>query len=205
MSLRIFPAQFIYWSSVKNHSKIKEKYYPLILKNKNEYGSKFIETVNKRWNCDCYSSFFSPKDTKNIFDNDFLNEVIWDPFDEMLDEFIKFPINLPIPIPKQSNISDIWYNHYDKGMYQEVHNHSPNNKVVHFSGIYLMELNEDNTTTFVYKNECKLYSSVSNIFNYKTKHIGEGNVIIFPSELLHYVNPSLKSRTTVSFNIVSEY
>jgi predicted 2-oxoglutarate/Fe(II)-dependent dioxygenase YbiX len=205
MNLHIFPTKFIYWSRIKNHNKIKEKYYPLILKNQNEYGSKFRETVSKKWNCDCYSSFFSPEDTKNIFDDDFSNEVIWSVFDEMLNVFNNSPIDLSMPIPKQSRICDIWYNHYDHGMYQEIHNHSHNNPIVHFSGIYLMELNEDNTTIFFNKNECKFYSDKIDVITYDTKHIGEGNVIIFPSELLHYVNPSLKGRTTVSFNITSEY
>jgi hypothetical protein len=203
MNLFTFPTKFVYWSSVRNHTKIKEKYYPLILKNQNEYGNKFREIVNRKWNCDCYSSFFSPKDTENIFDNYFTQEVIWDVFDRMIYELNNSLIKLPIP--QKSRIFELWYNHYTKGMHQEIHNHYGSNPTSHFSGIYLMDLNEDNTTVFVDKNECKIYCPTSNIANFRTDHIGEGNVIIFPSELLHFVNPSLENRTTVSFNINSEY
>ena len=33
----------------------------------------------------------------------------------------------------------------------------------------------------------------------------EGTVIIFPSELIHYVNPVKKDRVTISFNIVTTF
>ncbi len=204
MNIFTFPAKFVYWEKVKNHTNIKNKYYPIILQHKEKYGDYCKDVIKSKWNCDCYSSFFMRDNNLHVnFEDDFLNDVIWETFDKMLYDLNKSILN--VPIPKNSYILDLWYNNYTKGMFQEIHNHEGNNITIHYSGIYLLDLKENNTTVFIDNTHCKLYDTSSGFKNFKTDHITEGNVIFFPSELMHFVNPCFTDRTTVSFNIVSKY
>lgn len=100
--------------------------------------------------------------------------------------------------PIDSKLSAIWFNIYEEGSFQEVHVHNGNS--VSFSGIYLMELNEPNTTTFTVNDEISYLNG-----RISTADIEEGSVILFPSTLEHYVNPSKFDRTTIAFNIQSEF
>jgi hypothetical protein len=203
MNIFTFPAKFVYWDKVKTHDKIKSKYYPRIIDHKNKYSEK-CKTKNKSWNCDCITSFFMKDEGPNVnFEKDFFDEVIWNTFDEMLLNLNKSVLNVPIPI--KSYVRNLWYNHYTEGMHQEIHTHEKNNLTMHYSGIYLLDVQEENTTVFVDNNNCHLYDVNSGLKSYQTKHIKEGNVIFFPAELMHFVNPCLKSRTTISFNIECEF
>ena len=195
-----FPSPFVWWSKVKNHSEIKSKYLPLIDVdfdlNRNVYDK------NNTWACQVTSSFFNGSDTSPIFDTNFYNSVVWDCLDKMLEELSK---KLYLPVPIESRISRIWYNKYDPGSWQEIHDHSPCfNYGETFSGIYLLDLNESNGTVFYQQSKLRCFSQEYShrIF---TDHIEDGCVILFPSELAHYVKPSVNSRTTVSFNIASKY
>jgi hypothetical protein len=199
MNLFIFPAKFVYWKSVKNHDLIKQQYYLKILDELEQKKNTFQSQVENNWQCNCYSNFFE-KENNTIFDQNFIDQVVWSIFDEMIYDLNKSCLNFPIP--KKSYLKDIWYNYYEKGMFQEVHNHSDFSHISHFSGIYLMDLNGDNTTIFSDLNSTNTYPN-SHLF--KTSHIKEGNLIIFPSKLMHYVNPCLDNKLTVSFNILSEY
>jgi hypothetical protein len=197
MNIFTFPTKFIYWEKIKSHKKIKDKYHSIILEHKEKYGDYCKDLVKSKWNCNCYSSFFMRNNDLHIkFEDDFLTEVIWNVFDKMF-----YDLNnsiLKLPVPKSSYIVDMWYNYYTKGMFQEIHNHESNEKTIHYSGIYLLDLHETNTTNFV-------DNTFSGFSEFKTNNMEEGNVIIFPSELLHYANPCLSDRITVSFNIASKY
>jgi hypothetical protein len=200
MNLFIFPAKFVYWKSVKNHKSIKNQYYPKIIDKLNKEKQTFLSQVENKWDCSCYSNFFEKNGTV-IFDQHFIDHVIWSVFDEMLEDLSNSILNFPIP--KKSHIKKIWYNYYEKGMFQEVHNHTGFFcGTSHFSGVYLMDLNENNTTIFT---DIEPIQTYPNLNYFKTEHVNEGNVIIFPSKLMHYVNPCLNNRLTVSFNIFSEY
>lgn len=204
MNIFTFPTKFVYWEKVKNHSYIKEKYLPIINNHREKYGDYCKEIIQTNWNCDCYSSFFMRNSELHInFEDEFLKTVIWDNFDKMLYELNNSI--LKVPMPKSSYILDIWYNYYERGMFQELHTHESSEVPIHYSGIYLLDLKENNTTVFSDNNNCKLYSTNTFIKNFQTNHIEEGNVIFFPAELMHFVNPCITNRTTISFNIVSEH
>jgi len=199
----VFPAPFVWWKKLKDHETIKEKYLPLIEEdynlNKDFYNSK------NSWNCDVTTSFFEELKICPLFDDNFCNDVIWNPIDEMLADMTDRLDGIRMPI--ESKVKQLWYNRYQPGNWQEIHNHQVHFSMVSFSGIYLLDLNEENTTTF-YTTQAN-YSCYSPDYNplcvFKTNHIPEGSIIIFPSELSHYVNPCVNSRTTISFNIVSNY
>jgi len=203
MNLYTFPTKFVYWNAVKKHKSVKKEYYPKILCDFNKNKKKFREAVKSNWNCDCYSSFFESGYNEDIFDKKFINKVIWNNFDQMLSYLNNSILNLPTP--KTSVVSNIWYNFYNQGMFQEVHKHYNNKSKCQFSGVYLMHLEGVNNTTFINNASCSSYLDTAENNTFKTDHIVEGNIIIFPSELMHYVNPCIHNKMTLSFNITSEY
>jgi hypothetical protein len=98
--------------------------------------------------------------------------------------------------PTISTVHEIWYNQYDAtgDTGQEVHTHPESN----YSGVYFLELSEPNATVF--------YSQVTAVNktanpSKETKFIEEGDILLFPSNLSHYVLPSKNQRTTIAFNI----
>jgi len=200
----VFPSNFVYWNSIPNHQEIKEKYYNKLL------------TVSKNWdnNPYFYTNFTSSfRDYQNTTvneeikrDSSFLQSVIWNPIDKMLSDNFFNGI-----IPEYSELSELWFNVYKPGESQEVHEHNgyyTNIQGKHvcssYSGIYILHSEESNKTVFYQPAPCP-GTPVSGSVNYKTDHIEEGNVIIFPSTLLHYVLPCEKSRVTIAFNILSTF
>lgn len=199
-----FPHNFVYWKEVENHSKWKEKYLTTIQEISAEWGS------HPHFYSDFKSSFNDFDDTNinhiMMHDKDFISDVIWNPFDTMIqEEFFIFDK------PYQSMVHELWFNLYEPGQFQEVHDHNgffyKENKTYYannYSGIYILQSDEPNKTVF-YQPGPNPGAKVSGAANYKTEHLQEGMVIIFPSNLLHYVMPCEKPRATVAFNLVSMY
>jgi hypothetical protein len=181
----IFPGPFVFSTEVKNHKNIKDEYLPKILRDLEDNKSKYMVP---NWNCKVYSTYDNIIDIH--FDEDFTEEVIWNPLDECF-ENIEF-----LNSPKDSIITQFWYNYYEDGFFQEVHTHGTSS----FSGIYILSLEEKNTTIFKNVNQPIYFNSI-----YKTEHLKEGTVIIFPSSLNHYVNPVKGNKITISFNIKTHF
>ena len=97
------------------------------------------------WNCDVCTSIDSKIDF--LWDDMILDNVIWNPFDECIST-----VHL-VHKPYESKIRDLWFNYYTEGFYQECHVH----EFCHFSGIYILSLDEENTTSFF--NRGQVYSS----------------------------------------------
>ena len=187
--IETFKPPFIFWTEIPNHKEIKEHYLPQIKKSfeKNKEDMRVA-----RWNCeDSYSSIDVP--TPYLYEDFFKDSVVWDPLDKMLKE-----VDLCM-YPSDSEVTNMWFNYYVKGGYQEVHIHDGSN-FPSFSGIYLMDVNEPNTTGFIVMDQIYYLNSTIT-----TTNIKEGSVIIFPSNLPHYVNPVKDNRYTVSFNITSRF
>ena len=100
-------------------------------------------------------------------------------------------------------IDEIWYNVYTKNMYQELHTH----RISLFSGIFYLKFNKNiHSPTIFYNNFfnidfCQETYSDINIFCFKPE-INEGDLIIFPSNILHEVKPQTTDelRITIAFN-----
>ena len=182
-----FPSKFIFWTEIENHDLFKQKY---LTKIKSECELNRESYIVPNWDCEVYSSINHLNSF--LYDEEFLNEIVWKPMDKMLQE-AEFSA-----YPKSSQVSHIWFNVYEKGFFQETHVHTGENSS--FSGIYIIELNEPNTTAFVVNDQIPYLSG-----KIRTNNIKEGSVIIFPSSLDHYVNPCKENRTTISFNISSEF
>lgn len=199
----IFPSKFVYWESIENHHEIKKKYLQKIYNDARANETKYRN--NRTWKCKVNSSFFDENRITSTLDEYFYKEVIWKSFDNMLKEMNE---KISLPFPKESNINDIWYNVYQKGEWQEVHDHYEHSynhsKSGYYSGIYLIELHEDNKTIFYNSDTISSFNTNTSI-HYSTEHMKEGTIILFPSELEHYVNPCLNKRVTISFNIISNF
>ena len=198
----IFSTNFGYWEKINDHERLKQKYFKIIQDDLNKNKKKFENDL--KWNCECKTSFFNEKSGLELFEDDFLNSVIWNPMDNMLNELQKI---MNFPVPKSSNIFKIWYNTYEVGEWQEVHDHKTKSTSICYSGIYILELNEPNTTSFIDNRRIDCWNMDESISCFYTSdvNITEGSVILFPSELLHYVNPCKNNRTTISFNITSTF
>ena len=116
---------------------------------------------------------------------------IWDKqFTKVAQDYLKY---IQVPIAEMKIES--WFNVHDANMYQEAHDHSPS--IV--SGIYYLQL-DILPATFL--NPSGTDSVLPNTFpNYL--NIQEGNLIIFPSHLMHSVKRSGSEnlRVSYSFNI----
>jgi hypothetical protein len=183
----LYPADFIFWAPVTNHKNIKQELLPIIKEN-------LINTEKaqlNKWLCDVNTEFFS-KDNKYI---KYINLIV----DEIYPALDKLFTEINLKIPKTSKVTSIWYNHYSNSQGQEVHSHIGNGSTI--SGIYLLNLEEENKTVF--------YSSAADYSLCNpvkaTENINEGNIILFPSHLLHYALPCEKERVTIAFNIECKY
>jgi hypothetical protein len=183
----IFPSDFIFWKPANEHKKIKEQLITLIKENLNKTKDKQLN----KWLCDVNTEFFENDINYQKYINLIVNEIY--PAVDML-----FSEVSNLKTPKKSTVTQIWYNHYNTSQGQEVHSHSGSS----LSGIYLLQLQEENKTVF-YSYSSTNSSLCSEIK--KTTDIEEGNIILFPSHLSHYVLPCDKKRITIAFNIKVDF
>lgn len=181
-----FPSKFVFEHKLDNHIELKKVLFPLIM---DKYESKKEEYLQDfdTWDCKVITSFFD--DTAGSMFNEYpeLYKSIWKSVDDM---FNNVKLNCPVPT---SNFNKIWFNIYRKGYNQEVHQHCGSD----FSGVYILHCTEPNKTVF-YSNEGHRLLNKT----YKTEHIKEGSILLFPSHLSHYVNQIEDDmRITIAFNI----
>lgn len=116
-------------------------------------------------------------------------------------------------------IQQPWYNSYSRNQFQEFHSHLPND----FSAVHYIVFDEKahQATTFINPNpilgqatcqfrpslssKCSIHDPIHSCFatTFTPQDIRQGDLIIFPSFLNHYVKPNQSDvrRTTISFNI----
>lgn len=203
----IWPAPFIFWTEVENHQEIKKDILPKIKEqSKNEDLHTTPGKVHRipgqipcSWSCEVVTSYFKRNESeyKNLFNEKLITSVV----SNSLKKFFDDP-NCPQKTkPKKTILTDIWFNSYNPGYWQEVHSHHGST----YSGIYILELNEENPTKFCTQNIPRYSYSEMPFMEYKTSHIKEGNVLLFPSEFPHSVDICSNERSTISFNILCEY
>lgn len=211
MSFIHFPSEFVYFDKVCCHSEIKKECMPKIteLRKKRQNNPFIASKLN--------TSFYY--DEKMFSENEFLNNkllhdnVVWKPIEKMINKYNALRIH-PINIGA-SIIKTCWWNYYEKDNFQESHNHigssvEKDGHILHASFSIIYILHDENTKSSVMFRKTgplplkPLADSL--IIDTSTTPIGEGTVIIFPSNLEHFVKPCLKpGRVTIAFNIYSEY
>lgn len=184
-----FPTPFVYRIMNPNHDQMKDTLVSQILSLVENTDLSTPET----WNCSVTSSF--NKRVQFLETTDIVKTLVFDPIDKLMKCDVVIPFNI-----RQVHLQHIWFNVYEPGQYQEVHTHknynvSKNTNII-FSGIYVLSLDEKNPTSFY-----NLSSSTMFQKEYHATDIREGEIVIFPSCLPHYVNPCQKRRITISFNI----
>jgi len=101
-------------------------------------------------------------------------------------------------------ISQMWYNAYKNGQYQDMHKHS-NNYNTFFSGVFYFELDGEHSSTRFYNPAFEVdFKQVLDhkLFTFSPK-VKQNDIIIFPSDVGHDVTRqySDKLRVTISFNV----
>lgn len=175
----LFPIP-LYIGKVKHHEQIKE----IVYKNRMEYGTP------KTWNCSVNSSFGQK--------NDWLNTIVPLYEDNYKEYFLSFNITANV------RVHDIWCNFYIINQFQEKHHHLP----CDISCIHYVKLNPNHFgTTFV--NPYSLLNSSNKLLDLKSPHtftpyVEEGDVIIFPSYMEHFVKKQEidEERITISWNCI---
>lgn len=201
----IFPSNFVYWEKVANHEKIKEQLLPTILEKQKE-----TEATPGGWQCKVNTSFGQNTEfNRFLFQEEIIKELIWNPMDNMYSQLGDI-----IPIAEQSMLEDGWYSVYDNPVdHQEMHHHLSDrfgdggNYFTSYSAIYLLRLQEEKNSTVFYSRGPHTGMDPWKSISYNPADdnpIEEGTVFIFPSHLMHCVNPSPNSRITVSYNIASK-
>jgi hypothetical protein len=193
--IKLFPGPFLYIGEVKNHSDIKNHLMPYIEDSQLNENFKLYDEYSKvrtsfvdnfiKCNQDPFFEFCS--------NNGFLKDMVWDPLDKCLSElpyFVSF-------MPDHSDIKGFWFNHFEKGGNHAAHVHTGG----FISGIYILHLEEENPTVFMGNDHNLTYYT----FNYPTKHVTEGSVILFPSQMWHQVTEVKSKRVTISFNIKTTF
>ena len=199
MGVFYFPPDFVYWTKVKNHDEIKKVWMNEV---KNNKGTEHVSLIKGR-------TSYHIEDRNFLLENgNFLNNVVWKPLNEALEN-----INPKIKF-KTGYIAKAWFSEYDTGGSVKYHNHI-SHPILHggdmfystISLIYILhDENSKNQTVFTASanSTCK-----DEVINFETKNVGEiseGSVIIFPSSLMHKVDPIQKSgRVIVSMNIDSSF
>jgi hypothetical protein len=178
-----FENPFVFWTKVNNHEKIKKDLMPHIL---NTPEDRVTRQDGSR------TSFFHQQ--YNFFNKEIIEEIVWKPYEQMLDE------KKITDRPPHYKLSSLWFNDYEPGGRTFAHKHSTSD----WSGIYILHLDEPNTTVFY----CH-YGEAPHT-NYMNKYkvmddIQEGYVMLFPSFMLHAAGPCIKQRVCIAFDITCEY
>ena len=124
----------------------------------------------------------------------FLKRMILDKFNELNNEIFKYD--------NEFIITTSWFTHTKNDKFGNFHNHS--NSM--FSGVFYFT--DDNSSIKFQnfnKNTCfNIIPKEFNVYNSSSWEVKppKGTILLFPSELYHYVNISNNDRKSLAFNIV---
>lgn len=192
MSVKTFYNEFIFQTRATHHQRIKDALVPRIeaalpMTAGNQVG---------KWFCELNTEFFAANPDVGKY-MDLITGEVYPALDRM---FAAMPT---LNQPRTSTVSHIWYNRYEAGNTQEVHSHAKGTRTMpSVSGVYILELNEPNPLVF-FSQAAAANPLVAEAI--RMEDATEGDIILFPSALPHYVLPCKARRTTIAFNIVCEF
>jgi predicted 2-oxoglutarate/Fe(II)-dependent dioxygenase YbiX len=191
-----FPADYVYWTDIEDHTRIKQELLPIvfdIMKNG------CIENPFKR--CTMKTTI---KQKYKLLNREQIHKVIFEPMMKMI-------LEIDEPFFNKLNMENVcitsqWFNVYDKGDFQELHEHLHNGKPQTmkidgkhceeiFSVVYILH-DKSIENSLVFQNGDTVFDTSVQ------KDIHEGCVLIFPSSLRHEVKPvTVPGRITFAFNV----
>lgn len=209
MGVYYFPSEFVYWIDNPKHHEMKNELVTKILSTEECYKNN-TPGLNKAFTS--YNEKHSSNNTSFLSDPTVLQELVYKPFEKMLEEYNSRK-NVDKIILKKCLVDSGWYTKYDTDGNFTIHNHEEAS-IKHegdifrsaFSFIYILnDKNEYNSTEFFLPSMCR--TSASSDYDHfldtgDVPEIKEGSVIIFPSSLYHQVNPcKVPGRITISYNM----
>ena len=197
-----FPSHYLYWTQVKDHENIKSKLVPIIhnLITENNYDNPFKK--------DCTMTTNFLKKAK-FLDHEIKDKIIGKYLQEMISETNCFTNRKPVDVI----IENYWFNVYEKGDNQEMHQHIALPSIIDgkrydttFSIIYILNSDEEeNSTVFKLTDTAIPFHPLMQPVEFDTSkvdEIKEGTILIFSNQLNHFVRPIKKSgRITIAFNV----
>tara|TARA_B100001094_G_scaffold144170_1_gene139683 strand:+ start:4117 stop:4794 length:678 start_codon:yes stop_codon:yes gene_type:complete len=198
----IFPIN-IYHGSVQDNNKIKELIIPLIEEHRK--GNK--HTAPKGWLTDKLITSFSDDDFNDSLKDDStpIGKELSKQYNPIFADFFDRSFSI--------QITDMWYNFYDNGEYQEAHCHFGNWKTQnHFACIHFLNYDHNKHSPLKLLDPTRHIRISSWEFfdkrNYTDQislNVKEGDFIMIPAYLEHEVSPGIPTpdypRITISFNI----
>ena len=146
------------------------------------------------------------------FDQDELNHKIFK--SEKIHELYMKYVSSVFDKPVKFSLEDMWFNYYVNGEYQEEHHHinmTPFLPPVHFSCVHYLKFDEEQHTSTTFHDPISTlrahsFEMDSNYYKESwTPKVKEGDLLIFPSYLVHHVEKSQPTpdnpRITVAFNL----
>lgn len=190
----IFPTYLYQYSLREKNQVLKELLLPKILQYKKDFE---IEPPSGWLSDKVYTSF----------EKDQLNDKIILQSDEVRNNYVQH-FSKVFGNGTSFSFTAAWFNYYENGEYQEEHDHiglSFNHPDAHFSAIHFLQFDSKRHTPVVFLDSLhKLNRRYTDSYKY-VPQISEGDLIIFPSHLSHYVRPSEPTpdypRVTVAFNL----
>jgi len=196
--LHRFSSPWLFVHQVSAHEQIKSKLKPMML----DYYNEHKDDQDYQWsNSPMINSHYHQDLT--VFDSQMVNEIVWKPLDLMFDELkrtnTKYDDDELFYMPAKSHLIGMWWNIYPPDTWAPLHAHAGYD----LSGAYFLELDEPNGLVFC-PPVLDGYFPFSSTSYYTNKNTTEGDVVIFPAGLNHYVTPSKKLRMSISFNLLCD-
>jgi len=199
-----FPSHYVHWGEVKDHENIKSKLLPIIhnLISKNNFVNPF-KACNVKTNIDKKVDFL---------DNEMKDKIVSENLIKMISETNCFPLKKPT----ETLITQYWFNVYENGDFQELHQHNAVPQVIDgkryddiFSMIYILHDEESSPVIFRMDDIEIPFYPMKYTIDFATPmvdEIKEGTILIFSSHLKHTVIPVKQSgRTTIAFNVACSF
>ena len=99
-----FPSNFIFYTKVRNHEQLKKKLLPQIYANESDISSEGEYQ-------DSITNYFEENNILLDMEEEIYHNVVWDPFNEMLED----PNLNIVHRPQESKLQSMWYNVYRDG------------------------------------------------------------------------------------------
>lgn len=190
----IFPTYLYQYSLREKNQVLKELLLPKILQYKKDFE---IEPPSGWISNKVYSSFEKDKlNYKMFIQSDEVRTHYEQHFSRVFGQGTTF------------SFTTAWFNYYENGEFQEEHDHvglSFNEPDAHFSAIHFLQFDPNRHVPVVFLDSLsKLNRRYTDSYKY-IPEIREGDLLIFPAHLSHYVKPSEPTpdypRITVAFNL----